>query len=931
LLVEEKLSMRKTTLIALASLAMCLSGCDAFMSADQRIARAEEKRDAGDERGAIIDLQNALKAAPDNLKARLLLADLSLRVGDARGAEQELERAAKSGAKPEQLAILTAETDLALEKEDELLARLDSGNVAMSQAQQLTYRGLALLAKNQMERASTAFSKAIESNATFARARIGRAQANAALGRSEDALNDLDAVLDADPKNAHALSLRGSLLERTGEYKQALEALRSARENAQGRLTPVELNTVLAGTAETQLALGDLKAAHESQSELAARAPDAPLTLYLAARLAMAEQKYSEAVSNSQKTLAAAPDFLQAKLLLGTALLAKGSANQALSELGDVVQKDPSNLQARKLLAQAYLSVQRPDLATQVLGSVQTTVQDPQLDALRGWASLQQGEQEQAVSLLERSVAGQADNVNLKLDLALAYLSSGENEKAVDLLQAIPSQSGGARRDTLLLAAVNAAKGADAGRAEAAKLVAERPKDVATLSAAAAFAFQQKDFATARAFLTRAVAQDPKSVSTLLSLGRVEAASGDFAGARTTYQQVGAIDASNAEAKLSLARLSLAQGDQAEGVRQLEDLRKVDAQSIEARLVLAVVYLQQKKPRDAEAVIAEALASANGNAKVSGAVAQLYLESGRFDEAAAKFRDAATQDPTNGSWFLGLARAQVALGNYSAARESAQKARSVSKNSTAATAFLVGLDLRDGKGDAASQKADELRKAQPKDPTAELLVGDVALNRKDYVAAAQAFQRSYELRPSAAAAIKFYDASSRGKGPQSTGLLEDWVKRQPHDMAARMFLASALIETGENARAIEEYERIALEPNASPLALNNLAWLYFLRGDTRAELTAKRAFDAASENAAIADTYGWILLKNKQVAEALPVLERAASVPQAPPEVRYHYAAALAQAGQRDRALQIVREVTAGDAAFPESADARRLLAELQG
>ena len=122
-----------------------------------------------------------------------------------------------------------------------------------------------------------------------------------------------------------------------------------------------------------------------------------------------------------------------------------------------------------------------------------------------------------------------------------------------------------------------------------------------------------------------------------------------------------------------------------------------------------------------------------------------------------------------------------------------------------------------------------------------------------------------------------------------------------------------------------------MDAKPSPLALNNLAWLYFQNGDTRAQATAKRAFDGAPDNAAIADTYGWILLKNKRVTEALPVLERAANGSKAPPEIRYHYAAALAEAGQRDRALQIVREVTASDASFPEAEDAKRLLAELQG
>lgn len=923
--------MHKTTCSFIVSivLAIHLCGCDAFMDPDQRIARAEQKRDAGDDRGAIIDLQNALKSAPDNVKGRLLLAELSLRVGDANGAEKELNRAAQSGAKPEHLAVLTAETKLALGDADGLLAQLNSGDLPMSDAQRLTYEGLALLEKGQSQDALVVLDRAVEQDATFPRARIGRAQAYAQLGRTDDALSEVDAVLDADRKNASALLLRGSLLARSGDYKQALEAYRSARDNAQGRLTPVEINTALAGSAESELAIGDLPAAHKTHAELVARAPDAPLTSFLAARISMAEQNYSSAIASAQKAVTAAPEFLQAKLLLGAALLANGSANQALAELGEVVQKDPANVEARKLLAQTQLRLQRPDLAMQVLAPIQAASQDPQLDALRGWASLQQGEQDQAITLLERSVAAQPDNPNLKMDLALAYLSSGANQKAVDLLQAIAPQDGGARRDTMLIAAINAAKGKEAAQAEVAKLVASRPKDSAALSVAAAFAFQQRDFAAAREYVRRELALDPKSIGALLAFARVDAALGDAASARKSYDQVLAIEPHNAEAQLSLARLSLAQGDQVAATRQLEELRKSDPKSVESRLLLAAVYLQQKKTKDADVAIGEALTAAGSDARASAAVAQLYLEVGRYDEAAAKYRDAAAQDSSNPAWFLGLARSQMALGNYSAARESAQKAKSIAKNPTAATALLVALDLHDGKSDAAALQVAQLRQTQPRDPNAALLEGDVALNQKQFDAAAEAFRRSYELRPSAAAAIKSYGAGKQAKVQQPTSLLQDWVRRQPQDSAARMVLASAFAEAGDAARAIEQYERIALEPNASPLALNNLAWLYFERGDVRAQTTAKRAFDAASQNPSIADTYGWILFKGKQIDQALPVLERAARASGAPPDVRYHYAAALAEAGQRDRALQILRQVTS--ASFPEVADAQRLQAELEG
>jgi predicted Zn-dependent protease len=273
----------------------------------------------------------------------------------------------------------------------------------------------------------------------------------------------------------------------------------------------------------------------------------------------------------------------------------------------------------------------------------------------------------------------------------------------------------------------------------------------------------------------------------------------------------------------------------------------------------------------------------------------------------------------------------MALGHYSAARESAEKAKSLPNSATAAVALLVALDLRDGKNDAAAEEVAGLRKARPNDPSAALLAGDVALNAKQFEAAALAYERSYKLRPSSAAAIKAYGARMQGKLPRPAATLENWLQEQPGDVAARMVLASALAARGANDQAIDQYELLARDARPNPLALNNLAWLYFQQGDRRAAAIAKRAFDAAPQSSAIADTYGWILLKDKQVAQALPILERAAKGSNPPPEIRYHYAVALVEAGQRDRALQIIREVTSGAVAFPEMADARRLLAELEG
>src|SRR5437868_12910427 len=104
-----------------------LSGCDWFVSAEQRVQRAEKSLAAGDDRVAAIELQKALGSTPDNAHARMLLARISLRQGDVEGAENELKRAIGSHASGHEVAVLTADIRLAKGEYAALLSALDGG------------------------------------------------------------------------------------------------------------------------------------------------------------------------------------------------------------------------------------------------------------------------------------------------------------------------------------------------------------------------------------------------------------------------------------------------------------------------------------------------------------------------------------------------------------------------------------------------------------------------------------------------------------------------------------------------------------------------------------------------------------------------------------------------------------------------------------
>jgi putative PEP-CTERM system TPR-repeat lipoprotein len=909
--------------------ALTLSGCDWFVSDEERIARAEKFMAGGEERAAAIELQNALSSKPDNVRALLLLAKVSLQQGDAQGAENELRRAIENHAPAGEVAVIGAEIQLAKGEYVALLAELNSGEAGLDATQTAIYRGLALLATRNLTAARDAFTAALAASPDSARARLGLAETKAESGDLDGALAEIDQVLTAAPGDAHGWFLKGRILGQRGEFKAAGAALANARKNAAGQFTAIEYNTLLSTIVESFIAAGDVPSARSTLAALAQRVPEAPLVHLLGARIAMAEQNYSLAVTEAQKVLAAAPKLPMAKLVLGAALLANGNYHQAEAQLSELVAQAPENLEARKLLADTNLRLQRPDIAMQVLMPAQeSATTDPQVEALLAWANLQRGDKAVAIELLKRSVASQPDNEGWKLDLALAYFTAGRHREAIELLDSLPARPGNARRERLLIAAIAASKSPQVAQAEVEKIAKENAKDVGVLNVAASFYAQNRNFPRARELLRSAVALDAKNVGSLSSLARLEIEAGDDNAARTALQSLLAVDPSNQNARITLAQLELRNKNVKGATEQLEAARGADEKSIEPRLLLAAQYLRDRKTAQADEILRELSELSAANPAIAVVTGRLYTEAGRYDEALNQFRAAVRREPRNPSWLLEVARVLVARGDQAGARDSIQKALDLDPHAVAANGSMIGLEMKAGRKDQALARATQVRKAHPDDANAAMLEGDVHFALRDGGAAARAFADAYRLAPSSTAAIRVYQARSLARLPASSALLADWLQRQPQDLAARMIFAQSLLEQGQNAEAIVHYERVVAGGRPGAMALNNLGWLYQQVHDPRAEATAKRAYDLAPDVGPIADTYGWILVEAGRASQALPILERAASARGATTEVRYHHAVALAKGGKPDEARKALRQLLTVPG-FAQSAEVRELLKEL--
>lgn len=906
------------------------AGCDAFRSPESRVARAREALADGHYREASIELKGVLDSDPDHVEARLALAETSLAMGDAESAEKELRRALAAGLAAEKAAGLQGRVMLASGKAADLLQKLNDRSLPVQEPESSVLKGDALVMVGNAAAAESMYRSVLGEHPGHVRATVGLALATALRGREQEGLDVLAGFLQEHPEAAEAWLLQGEILSRSSRHAEAEASFGKASSEIGRTLRLPQQVSALAGLADAQLARGANAEARATLGRMRGLADGATQTRMIAARVALVDQDYAAAVAQLQPLARAAPGYAPARFLLGAALLAQGNLEQAESHLSALVQMAPENVEARKLLAETRLRLQRYDSAMQVLTpAMRGDTFDPELASLLGEAKLRTGAPREAIEILEQAAARDADNVGIRLDLATAYLAAGRNGEAMDLLRALPDIAGDRRRETLLVAALAAAKGPAEARREIERLLAQHPKDVSLLSLGAEHALAQGDHAAARTYLTRALAMEPANPALLSTLARTEMHAGNLDASAAALKRLLEVPGSRTAARLGLVEVAQRRGSVAEARMGLEQIRTDDPGAVVPRLMLARLMLAASEAAPAATVLSEVVAIAPRAASLRLQVARLLGEFGRYDEAMRQVREAVEIAPGAPEAWIELARMQLALDQPHPARESAAKALNLDRDSVDATGLLALLDLKEHRGASALQLALELAARRPADPRAAVLEGDVRLALGQAREAAQVYQRAMTLRPDLQTAAKQSAAMRSAAMANPEAPLARWVAEQPEDIRARALLAEAYQLAGRREQAIEQYERLVADPQVGYAALNNLAWLYYEDHDVRAEAAARRAYDLAPENAAVVDTYGWILTEKNRLAEGREALAKAARLAPDNPDIQYHHAVVLARTGERQRALDLLAPLFESDAVFSSREDAERLRQEL--
>jgi tetratricopeptide (TPR) repeat protein len=291
-----------------------------------------------------------------------LLVDYEL--DDAR---QRLDEAVAEFGRVPQLRVLEAE--LALEAEDyegcvELAeASLDAVDEAELRGRLLSLQGYALYYLDEIDRARTAFNRAVDADPELWTAIVGRAMVHDYLDFHQAALIDLDRAIELDDQEGQPFAIRGMIRIRFGQLDEARKDLAHAVHvspwDEESRLNLARLQAL---EGESSLARETLEPLIDDGEDPAFVAPGALLRSQLALGLGSADA----AAKDANRAIELLDDQPWGHLALAAARVTGGQAGEAIAALKDAEERadNPRDLpDLFALKASAYDQLGKTDKA----------------------------------------------------------------------------------------------------------------------------------------------------------------------------------------------------------------------------------------------------------------------------------------------------------------------------------------------------------------------------------------------------------------------------------------------------------------------------------------------------------------------------------------------------------------------------------------
>jgi len=898
-----------------------LSGChrDLNLTEQQRIQRAKDYESKGNLQASVIELKNALQKNPDSSQARWLLGLIYLKQKQGSEAETQLNRAVKLGINPESVRIPLARAWLLKGDFDQVLAKLQPTGKETSPvlAQILEIRGNALLGLGKGAESCPLFEQAIQADNTYVPAFLGRSKCEYSSGHAAQALATAQKATTLDPSQLDSWYLLGDLYRAMNQPQQALTAYNHAL-----KIKPDDF-IALSSRAMTLLSLNRTDEAAKDIASLNRIRPHALMTLYLQAYLDYHQGKFSTAADLLQQVLRTDPNNLQAQLLFGTVNYALRNDEIALNSFNKVLAVVDLP-EARLLLAATQLRMGSSHEALKTLNPLLEHGNNAKAFLLAGQIDLNQGDYAKALAYLNQASKIDPKDSVIRTTLANNQLLTG-NQQGISGLESVITDNPQDTQAYLLLAAAQASK-TDYNKALTTlqKMSAAQPKNPLPDLLMGRIYLLQNNPASARLAFEHSLKIDAAFLPAAGALADLDIAQKHPGQARQRYQSILAKSPDNLGAMLGQARVDLTIGDQNNYITDLKNAIQKHPNAHEPVIALTSFYIQKThQPQLALQIAQKANQAYPEDPGFLDNLGQALLAVGDKKKALDTYTQLTALQPNAPVAWYRLAWAQRVVGDLKGSQQSLQNALRIAPNYVDARVALAGVDIAMGASDSALKESRNIQLAYPQSPVGYNLEAELYGRLKKPEQSLLALAKALQMAPSRDTAATYHLALLRaGKTAKAEQIAQAWLKGHADDVAFRMYLASSYFTRQQNAQAIAQYRQILKVMPDNVLALNNIAAVLQQQNDPSAFSYAQRAFALQPDNPVVADTYGWSLLQQGQIAAALPPLNLAAKALPQSLTVQYHLAVAWVKSGELAKAKTLLQKILSAKQPFSERDEA---------
>lgn len=910
-------------IISAITLALGLSACSEQKTVEQLISSANQYDEQGKFSNAIIDYKNAVRLAPKSAEARIGLGKAYLNQGNYISAEKELDRAVELGVSYAQTATLLAQVKTRLGKLEEVeqLVKLSEELSDNAYLTVLSYAGMVTLENGQAAKAQDYFSQAAAILPDSAYSKLSTAYLFYIERDFSQGLPIINNLLMEQSEFSEASLLQGYLHFALTDFQQASDSFEQYL-----RHYTLDHN-IRFFLANSLIKAGKFEEAEALTDKLLVVFKKSPLALQYKAQIKYQAGHYLEAREFASQAISLDESFIIAKMVAGVSSYKLDELEQAYDYLISLESMLPATHPINVILLSIKIKLGHTDdiaLSVAKLNAIKDSNSDSDLLQITSLELMKSGDYTNAQLLLKKAGQVSPNNARIKVNQGALLLSQGDLSGIKSLEQALSIDP--SLHETEFALARQYIQGNEITKAQviAAKWLSSDQYQVSGNVLSGLIASQLEKITEAEAYFIKALALEDNNISGLYNLASLSAFKQQTKEAISGFKRVIELNPNHHNAIRRYSVLQAREENLEESIlflSALHDNSKLNSKTIHKNLVIGLAQ-NLRISRQVSAAI-ELLETIKGEKNLPArywyVLADSYTQNRQFKKALTTYEQAIKTQPRSYIIRVGYIGALEKLQQVSKALALTKIANIDFPHDDNLMVMIAYLELANGNVQATKKQLQVLAAKGISNYQVTATSAQVAMQEKEYFLAIELYRGIYEKTPKSGNAINLTRALQfSNQGSAAELVLEKYLIKESSDNRVRMLLAELYgqnnIDDKKSAQIIDAYQVIiSMQPNNLE-ALNNLAWQQYQSHDLmNAQINIEKALLLAPDNNAILESYGVILVANKEYEQGIEVLSKVINKGSIDVSAKVSLAEAFIAMNSLDKAKTILTGLSAHD------------------